>query len=267
MERLEIPENYQKPTHQPQTIQNSESDEKAFEAEWEGVPYRPLFNCPQCKGAGFVHPLRPDGLVDYRRVIPCNQPGCYGDAVAAYRRGEIIEQSGIVGRDQTFTNFNADVAGVRKAYKIAWNIAEGIGDFIWFILYGGVGNGKTHLLNAIANRVMERGYQVKLVMMAELLSELRMAIRTNETDDKLKELKKVPYLLIDELGLELGSDWEKEKIEELLAARWNNGRFTVVATNRDIEELPPRLKSRFQDKQLSRCVKNEAPDYRIGRGK
>ena len=72
----------------------------------------------------------------------------------------------------------------------------------------------------------------------------------------------MPYLLIDELGLELGTDWEKEKIEELLANRWNNGRFTVVATNRDINELPPRLNSRFQDKRLSRCVKNEASDYR-----
>ena len=166
--------------------------------------------------AGFVHLRKPEGSIDYRQVIPCNQPGCYVDSFRAYQRGEIIQQSGVIGLQQTFETFNARYSGVQKAYKAAWNIAEGIGDFIWLIIYGGTGNGKTHLLNAIANRVMERGVSVKLIMMAELLSELRMSIETNQTDFKLKQIKEVPYLLIDELGLEYGTDWEKEKIEELL---------------------------------------------------
>jgi DNA replication protein DnaC len=245
----------------------SEEERKAFETEWEGLPYKPLFKCPGCKEAGFVHPCKPDGSVDYKQIIPCNQPGCLADSFRAYQRGEIIQQSGVIGLKQTFETFNAEIPGVKKAYKAAWNIAEGIGDFIWLIIYGGTGNGKTHLLNAIANRVMEREISLKLIMMAELLSELRMSIETNQTDFKMKVLKEVPYLLIDELGLELDTDWGKEKIEELLASRWNNGRFTVVATNRDIEELPPRLKSRFQDRYLSRWIKNEAGDYRLTRGK
>jgi len=245
-------------THQ--TIQTS--PEKDFETEWESVPYRPLFNCPQCKGAGFVHPLRPDKSVDYRKTIPCNYPGCYADAFNSYQRGEVIKQSGVIGLGQTFTNFNADIPGVKKAYKAAWNIAEGIGDVKWLIVYGGTGNGKSHLLNAIANRVMERGIPTRLVMMAELLAELRMTIETHEVDARLKEYKEIPYLLVDELGLELGSDWEKEKIEELFAARWNHALYTIVATNRSIEELPNRLQSRFKDTILSRWVRNEAPDYR-----
>jgi len=238
------------------------SEEQAFRADWEDVPYRPLFDCPKCKNAGFVHPRRADSSVDYKRVIACDHPGCYADSFNAYCRGETVQQSGVTHLKQVFETFNAEVVGVKKAYKAAWSIAEGIGDFIWLIIYGGVGNGKTHLLNAIANRVMERGISLKLIMMAELLSELRMSIETNQTDFKMKVLKEVPYLLIDELGLEYGTDWEKEKIEELLASRWNNGRFTVVATNRDIEELPPRLKSRFNDKHLSKCIRNEATDYR-----
>jgi DNA replication protein DnaC len=245
----------------------SEEELKGFETEWEAVPYRPLFNCPQCKGAGFLHPRKPDGSVEYREVVPCNQPSCYADTFRAYQRGEIIQQSGVIGLKQTFETFNAEIPGVKKAYKAAWNIAEGIGDFIWLIIYGGVGNGKTHLLNAIANRAMERGCQVKLIMMAELLSELRMSIEANRVDFKMKQLKEVAYLLIDELGLEYGTGWEKEKIEELLASRWANGRFTVVATNRDIEELPERLKSRFRDQHLSRWIKNEAEDFRPKRGR
>jgi len=250
-------------THQ--TIQSS--PEKDFDAEWERVPYRALFNCPQCEGAGFVHPRKPDDSVSYREIIPCNYHGCYADAFNAYQRGETIKQSGVIGLGQTFSNFNADIPGVKKAYKAALNIAEGIGDVKWFIVYGGTGNGKSHLLNAIANRVMERGIPTRLVMMAELLVELRMAIETHEVDSKLREYKEIPYLLVDELGLELGSDWEKEKIEELFAARWNHARYTIVATNRSIEELPNRLQSRFKDTILSRWVKNEAGDYRATRGR
>lgn len=229
--------------------------------------YQPLFDCPECEGAGFVHLRKPDGTIDYRGVGPCRHPGCLVDSAKAYKNGVMIDESGVTGRTQTFENFDADVRGVKKAYKIAWNIAEGIGDVRWFIVYGGVGNGKTHLLNAIANRVMERGVATRLVMMAELLAELRTMIETHEVDFKLREYKEIPYLLIDEYGLELGSDWEKEKIEELFAARWNHARHTIVATNRDIEELPERIQSRFKDTILSRWVKNEAIDYRQARGK
>lgn len=243
------------------------SELEDFETEWEGVPYKPLFNCTDCKGAGFVHPRKPDGSVDYKQTIACNHPGCYADSFRAYQRGEIVQHSGVIGLQQTFETFNKSIPGVQKAYNAARKIADGEGDFIWLIIYGGVGNGKTHLLNAIANRVIERGCQVKLIMMAELLSELRMSIETNQTDFKMKQLKEVPYLLIDELGLEYGTDWEKEKIEELLASRWANGRFVVAVTNRNIEELPARLKSRFLDRHLSRAVLNEAEDFRLKRGK
>lgn len=209
-----------------------------------------------------MHPGKPDGSVDYNQIKPCEYPRCYRDNYEAHLRGEIVQQSGVVGLKQTFETFDKSVPGVEKAYNMARKIAEGDSDFIWGIIYGGVGNGKTHLLNAIANRVMKRGISAKLIMMAELLSELRMSIEDKQTDFKMKVMKGVPYLLIDELGLEYGTDWEKEKIEELLAARWNNGRFTVVATNLSIEDLPERIKSRFKDTHLSRWVKNSAGDYR-----
>lgn len=209
-----------------------------------------------------MHPLGQNGKPDYSQSIPCEHLGCYRDQAIAHKTGIMVENSGVIERKQSFDNFDISVLGTKKAYEAAERIAEEKCKFNWVIIYGGVGNGKTHLLNAIANRVMGRGEPVRLVMMAELLADLRMAIETHQVDFKMKELKEIPYLLIDEYGLEFDSAWESEKIEELLAARWNRGLRTVVVTNKDIGELPPRLKSRFLDRNLSRAVLNEAGDYR-----
>lgn len=239
------------------------------------MSYKATFRCPKCNGGGYYHPLNTEGKVKYSEIRPCDAPGCLKDSVRAYQKGEHLQNSGLVqspipqinGAHQTFENFNPKLPGVQEAYKYAKAIANAKPDSPWLIIYGGTGNGKSHLLNAIANAVMNRGVAVRLVLMAELLSSLRMAIETKQVDFKLKELKEIPYLLIDELGLEYGTDWEKEKIEELLSARWHYGRTTIAASNLDIEQLPDRIKSRFKDANLSRWVLNEGGDYRLTRGR
>ena len=235
--------------------------------DWSSIGYQPKPSCEACSGAGYVHPRRDDGSVDYSKAVPCKARGCLYDSAMAYKMGEIRANSGMVEHEQSFDNFDADVPGVKKAYKAAWNIAEGLGELTWLLIYGGVGNGKTHLLNAIADRVMSRGIPTRLVMMADLMAELRMSMDEHKADARLDELKRIPFLLIDELGLEFGTEWEKSRIEELLASRWANARHTVVATNRDITELPQRLQSRFRDKRFSKAIINEAIDYRLARGK
>lgn len=235
--------------------------------DWSSIGYQPKPGCQTCGGAGYVYPRKDDGSVDYSKAVPCKARGCLYDSAMAYKLGEIRANSGVIEHNQCFENFDAEVPGVKKAYTAAWRIAEGTGDVNWLLLYGGVGNGKTHLLNSIANRVMERGIPTRLVMMADLLAELRMSMEDHSSDGRLDELKRIPFLIIDELGLELGTDWEKSRIEELLASRWANARHTVVATNRDITELPQRLQSRFRDKHFGRAIINEAADYRITRGK
>ena len=238
-------------------------EREQFDAEWEGLPYRPMFGCPVCKGAGFIHPLKQSTLTpDYRNIRPCPQPGCYGENYTGAARAH----QPAITQAQTFLTFDAKVAGVGKAYRAAQKIAEGDCDYIWLLIYGGVGNGKTHLLNAIRNTLLDRGKYVRMYSMADLLSELRIAIQDHSIDAQMKQLKEASYLLIDELGLEYGSDWEKEKIDELFGSRWANGKHTIAATNSDVDDLPERLRSRFKDKLLSRWIRNEAVDYRLRRG-
>lgn len=245
MERLSIPESYQKSTHRPPTTPISED-------EWYGIPYRPNSHCSVCKGAGFLH-LRDGDRIVYSRIIPCAAVGCLGDSTRRSITGAIARQ--------TFDNF-APVPGTEKALKAAKALATGQADFVWLLIYGLPGNGKTHLCNAIVSAVRDRGLDVRMVLAADLFSLLREAIEDNKTDQMLRRLKDIQFLAIDDYGVEYGSDWEQAKFDELMTSRFATAKPTVLITNKELTELPERIQSRFKDKVMARAIHNSAGDYR-----
>lgn len=219
---------------------------------WWGLPYRPNPDCPVCKGAGFRHPCE-EGRINYSLVIVCCEPGCLEESVRGNKAGEVM--------GQTFDTFQP-VAGTEKALKAARELASGDAKFIWLLIFGRTGNGKTHLCNAIIKGVRDRGIEVRMVLAGDLFSLLREAIRDNKTDEVLRRFKDILFLAIDDYGVEYGSDWEQAKFDELMTSRFATAKPTVLITNKDISELPERIQSRFKDKIMARAIQNSAPDYR-----
>jgi len=218
-------------------------------------------DCPVCKGAGVVHPRNLDGTPDYSRTIPCPEPGCLGDSTRDYKGGEsFARQSGVQTPSQTFDNFKM-VKGVEKAFRYASELANGEAKFVWLLIYGGVGNGKTHLCNAIARESVKRGGMM-MVNSADMFAQIKSAINDNTSEEVTRKFKNVLMLIIDDWGVEYGSEWEKEKFDEIMTSRYATAKPTVVTTNKDIQDLPERIKSRFQDKRISRTAFNAAGDFR-----
>ena len=91
---------------------------------------------------------------------------------------------------------------------------------------------------------------------------MREAIKDNQTDALLHKFKVISFLVIDDYGVEYGSDWESAKFDELMTSRFANVRPTVLITNKKLGDLPERIQSRFKDKVMARAVHNEAGDYR-----
>ena len=117
-----------------------------------------------CKGAGYLHPVI-DGVVQYRQIFPCKAEGCLQSQI----RGE---RSQIVQR-QTFESFDDTIKGSHKAWKAAAALAYGEASFVWLLMYGRPGNGKTHLCNAMVTVLHDRGAEVRMVLAADLFSALR----------------------------------------------------------------------------------------------
>jgi len=250
MQKLQA-DDFPKPTqrHQTTTFEYDTYD------TWDGLPYRPNENCTVCKGAGFLHPVEVDRII-YTSIIPCRAPGCLLDSV----RGKQPTET----QRQTFETFKV-VPGTEKAFKAAQALGLGSANFIWLLLYGPPGNGKTHLCNAIVKEVRARGIEVRMTLAADLFSLLREAIEGKRADTLLRQFKSIFFLAIDDYGVEYGSDWEMAKFDELMTSRYATGKPTVLITNKDITELPERIQSRFTDKVMAKAVQNTAGDYRVKR--
>lgn len=183
----------------------------------------------------------------------CQAPGCLRDSIIASMPRETV--------GHTFENF-VPVPGTEKALKHARALASGEAEFFWLLIYGNTGCGKTHLGNAITTETRRRGLESQVLLAGDFFSLLKEGMKDHSTDQILRRFKEVAVLVIDDYGVEYGSEWEMAKFDELMTHRFAMSRITVLLTNKDIEDLPERIRSRFQDRMLSRICHNKAPDYR-----
>lgn len=200
--------------------------------------------------------------MDYANVIPCDARGCLSESKRKYRAGDrYLQDKRISPKKHTFENFKS-VLGVGEALKVFKELATGSPTKPFILVYGITGNGKSHLCEAAATELIKRGMDVLLCPVADLMSELKEAIQSNQVEVKVRRLKETAFLFLDDYGVELGSNWEREKLEEIIGYRYRNYLVTVVTMNLDLEDIPERIRSRFSDPDMSRMIFNEAGDYR-----
>ncbi len=253
---------YLKSIHQNQTTRIEPSEVDDWAAEWEDLPYQPNRDCFLCNGYGYVHPTGDSERVRYDKSIPCPGSGCLLEAIRAYKGGSPFAKAhGVTAPEQTFDTFKP-VRGTASALKFAKQLAEGDSSFVWLLIYGGVGNGKTHLCNAVAKTCLERGLDVRMTSAADMFSGIRLGIEQHKAEQVIKDFKDMFVLVIDDLGVEYGTDWEAAKFDEIMTSRYATAKPTVVTTNNDISQMPPRIRSRFEDRKQSRISQNTGADYR-----
>jgi len=241
---------------------------------WEGYHkkikrngYAALPNCPRCKGFGVINPRNEDGKVIYEQLKTCDYAGCLVDSKARYQRGDsYLKTIGIVDSSQDFATFRQEL-GTKEAYAAFYWLAypeqrndKKLRPFL--LCYGNTGNGKTHLCNAAALVLNEKKIGLRVYAVADMIADLKMAMADHLLELKMQFLKTIPALLLDDYGVNFGSEWEISKMDELLSARFRDERITILTTNLDIMSLPERIRSRFSVKDLSVIAFNTGVDQR-----
>lgn len=227
--------------------------------------------CPLCAGAGFVVRDVPVGHPDFGRLIPCR---CRRDLLDETYRAELYRLSniGCLAR-MTFETFLPEGVGLDKAGQVNLRLAyekafafarDPIG---WLVILGNYGCGKTHLAAAIANYRLQQGFPVLFVVVPDLLDHLRATFAPTadvQYDDQFEKVRAAPLLILDDLGTESSTPWAQEKLFQILNHRYNARLPTVITSNRQLETIDGRLRSRMVDPDLSIVMTITAPDFRGG---
>lgn len=182
------------------------------------------------------------------------------------RRERLRKSLGISSFDHTFENFDS-VPGTEKALKLFKELALGGTDWNMLLCYGGVGNGKTFLCEAVAIALYTRGVFCRVMTMSGIMKTLKNAMHNPEAplayEDSLEIFCFTRHLIIDDVGMgSSGSEWEYGQLEEIVVMRYREQLFTIMTTNRDLGELPERITSRFSDSDVGRVVLNQGEDFR-----
>ena len=180
--------------------------------------YAPNPACAVCHGFGCVHPLLESDKVDYSRTISCEAKGCVVDQKRIYEGTEpSIKEKG-VSKFNTFKSWNPAL-GAESVFAAFEDIALNPEAPPLLLVYGTTGNGKTHLCEATVTELSKRGIDCRLWAVADLVSKLKESISENTTELLINRLKKLSALVLDEWGQNYGSDWEVQKLEEIVIAR------------------------------------------------
>ena len=117
-------------------------------------------------------------------------------------------------------------------------------------IYSDVGLGKTHLLNAIANKIIkEKNLNVYLVSSEKFTNEMITSIRDDKMVDFRNRYRNVDVLLIDDIQFIAGKERTQEEFFYTFNALYENQKHIVVSSDKipkDIVSLEERIRSRFE---------------------
>ena len=150
----------------------------------------------------------------------------------------------------TFENF---VVGTPNelAFAAAKRVAEA--DFVPFnplFLYGGVGLGKTHLMNAIAWVIKKKNPDRKVVYISaeKFMYQFIKALRSKDVMNFKQEFRSVDVLMIDDVQFISGKEHTQEEFFHTFNALVDRGCQIVLSADKspsDLEGMEERLKSRL----------------------
>jgi chromosomal replication initiator protein len=176
-------------------------------------------------------------------------PAPVAPAAPAAPRSEFLSGARL-NPDFTFDSFVQGKSN-QLARAGAFQVAENPGgSYNPLFLYGGVGLGKTHLMHAIGNRILDRNPRARVayVHSERFVSDMVRALQNNRIDEFKRSYRSLNALLIDDIQFFAGKDRSQEEFFHTFNALFEERQQIVLSCDRypkEVDGLEDRLKTRF----------------------
>ncbi len=147
----------------------------------------------------------------------------------------------------TFVEGKSNQLGLAAARQVAENPG---GAYNPLFIYGGVGLGKTHLMQAVGNALVAKNPNAKVVYLhsERFVADMVKALQLNAINDFKRYYRSMDALLIDDIQFFAGKERSQEEFFHTFNSLLEGGRQIILTCDRfpkEINGLEERLKSRF----------------------
>lgn len=184
------------------------------------------------------------------------KPSSVGDGGGGLGEGDLIER---------FTFDTYVVADVNSfTYALARSVAEAPGaEYNPLFIYGNTGLGKTHLSNAIGNKIVQDNGESKIVYapVTKFIDEMLYAVEHDEVKKFRERYADVDVLILDDVQFLSGRTRAQQEFFNIFNDLYTDKKQIILISDvppKELEGLEQRLISRFEGGVVS-CL--EAPDF------
>ena len=161
-----------------------------------------------------------------------------------------LKHSNYLNASSTFATFvegKSNQLGLAAARQVAENPG---GAYNPLFIYGGVGLGKTHLMQAVGNALVAKNPNAKVVYLhsERFVADMVKALQLNAINDFKRYYRSMDALLIDDIQFFAGKERSQEEFFHTFNSLLEGGRQIILTCDRfpkEINGLEERLKSRF----------------------
>ncbi len=162
-----------------------------------------------------------------------------------------VDQKTNLNPHYTFDNF---VVGSfnELSHAASWAVSEKPGQvYNPLFIYGGVGLGKTHLLQATGNKLAKANPDLKIAYTPaeRLISKIIEGIRNREIENLKKRLSQLDVLIVDDVQFFAGKEKTQEEFFHIYNTLYQNQKQIILSSDRQPSAIPAiteRLRSRFE---------------------
>ena len=161
--------------------------------------------------------------------------------------------------NKSFKNFITGLSN-KLAYEASLKVCENISNYNPLYIYGGVGMGKTHLLNAIGLELKENN-KIMFISAERFMYQFVKSIKANEMVKFKEYFRNTDILLIDDIQFMNGKEAMQEEFFHTFNALLDKGSQIIVSADRSPNKLlriQERIKSRFSGGLV---IDIQKPDY------